>query len=274
MCSSELFPAVDIIVILRAVRIRILHSDDLLSARPPSNRRCGSPVDATHALDYASPHATLANSECRRGEFIMSYRLETVAVILLTTLWAAEAPTQSHPQEVLDLISGHQALAAKVRPLLDRVEMPKASSDDSTGFRPEGAPIRGTVDAPNSGSRSDPEQRLPERLRHRDRAATSTAADRLAARLEALDAQAKAERERVMRPEFGVDLNRSNAGSRDVRFGDGIRGTRPPAQSATDTDASNSARVDARAIAQARSRLAALERELASIEAAIEASER
>lgn len=204
--------------------------------------------------------------------------LVSIAIVAVTTLWSGPPWAQSHPQEVLDLIAGHQALAAKIRPLLDRVEMPKASSDDSAGFRPEGAPIRGTVATSNSSASSDPEQRVPERLRQRDRATTSSADDslaaRLAARLAALDAQATAERERVMRPEFGAGLNRNNATSGDVRFGDGIRGTRPPAQSETDTAALNSARVDARAIGQARSRLAALERELASIDAAIDASER
>ena len=171
----------------------------------------------------------------------MRTQAKAMAILLLAATWSATAAAQSHPQEVLDLIAQHEALAAKVRPLVKRVSDPDFAPED-TGFRPEGAPLRATVTTSNSGSgsatRSEPEQRVPERLGHRDRAAASSDdAARIATRLSALETQARTERERIMRPNFGGGTN-------------------------------------ARAIATARSRLAALQRELAAIENEINALDR
>ena len=81
------------------------------------------------------------------------------------------------PQEVLDLIEDHQALAMKIRPLRYRV-VAAASMDRDDRFGPE-----------------SPQARAP-----------SDDDDRITNRLAALDKSASTERERVNRPRFGVDL--------------------------------------------------------------------
>jgi len=67
----------------------------------------------------------------------------TVTVFLFAGSELAVA--QSHPQEVLDLISEHDALAMKVRPLHDRVVSATKEDDGDTAFQPDGTPVRAKV---------------------------------------------------------------------------------------------------------------------------------
>lgn len=148
-------------------------------------------------------------------------------------LFGAPAISDEHPQEVLDLAAGYDALAMKVRPLQDRVVVASQQADNGQ-FRPEGAPIRAQGDAPSTGDETGAERRVPERLRHKNRAATD-AAD-LQARLAALEKRVLAERERIMQPEFGA----------------GMRGRRPPPE-------------------EARKKLEGLQREFAELEREVDA---
>lgn len=107
------------------------------------------------------------------------------ALLLIFLATSSLATAQSRPQEVLDLAAAHQALAMKIRPLQDRIIIARVPPKESQ----------------SSGAR------VSERLRHKDRAATATDEyGRLKVRFSALDKKARAERERVMRPNFGVGL--------------------------------------------------------------------
>ncbi len=132
----------------------------------------------------------------------ISRAISVVAVLLLAPLLASgPAAAQDHPQEVLDLVAAHQALAMKIRPLSDRVLVARSKpKESSASFKPDGTPLRtkaGTASGAGSGT--------AERLRHKDRAATSgDDYGRIKVKMAALDKKAKAERERVNRPKFGV----------------------------------------------------------------------
>lgn len=111
--------------------------------------------------------------------------MSVVATLLLAFL-ATPGPVaaQDHPQEVLDLIAQHEALAMKIRPLHDRVIVRRSTKDSKSS-----------------------ESRVPERLRHKNRAAASSDEyGRVKVKMITLDKKARAERERVNRPNFGVGL--------------------------------------------------------------------
>ena len=93
-----------------------------------------------------------------------------LAAVALSTHVIAE----DRPQAVLDLIAGHQALAMKIRPLQDRVTMAAASQERDSRFNTDGVPARADVKV----------------------------------RLSAFDTSARTERERIMRPKFGVGLSK------------------------------------------------------------------
>lgn len=130
-----------------------------------------------------------------------------VAAALLLAILTTPNPTaaQGHPQEVLDLIAGHEALAMKIRPLHDRVIVARSKSKKSgTAFKPDGTPLRAKA---ATGTASESGRRVPEILRHKDRAATSgDDYKRINAQISRLKKRAKAERERVNRPNFGAGL--------------------------------------------------------------------
>jgi hypothetical protein len=154
-----------------------------------------------------------------------------VMAIALSALLPARVIADSHPQEVLDLIAAHESLAMKIRPLQDRVVV---------RFKPEGVPVRAKAEAAADEGNGNAESRASERLRHKDRAVSSDDDyTRIKARLDALEKNAKTERERVNRPAFGTDLRRGKS-----------------------------------EIAEARKRLAALQRELAALERKLDAPER
>ena len=201
----------------------------------------------------------------------MSTQLSRIIVFpaLLTGILATHALAQDHPQEVLDLISAHEALAMKIRVLQDRVSVPKSNE---TGFRPESAPVRAKVATEAETGTADAEKRIPETLRHRDRSAADPEGHgRINVRLTALAQDATAERERINRPEFGAGTRRVERESGDIRFGDGRRGTRPTENSNRPSRMeANVAAVDARALAEARQELARLEQELHSLERQVE----
>ena len=131
-----------------------------------------------------------------------------IAVILLVLL-PTRAIADSRPQEVLDLIADHEALAMKIRPLNDRVLV---------RFKPDGVPVRAKVKAATDESNNGAEARVPERLRHKDRAASDgDDYGRIKVRLSALEKNTKSERERVMRPQFGADLSKRHKDIVDAR---------------------------------------------------------
>jgi hypothetical protein len=134
-----------------------------------------------------------------------------LAAITLMGFLPASAIAQNRPQEVQDLIAAHEALAMKIRPLQDRVLTATAPQEGSAGFKPDGVPVRAKGDAKS-------EDRVPERLRHKDRAASDgDDYGRIKVRLSALEKNAKKERERVMRPSFGAGLDRSKSDTADAR---------------------------------------------------------
>jgi len=158
-----------------------------------------------------------------------------LALVTLAGLLPAGVAADGRSQEVLDLIADHEALAMKIRPLQDRV-LVAAPKKDAQQFKPDGVPVRAKVSATTDDSDSD--NRVPERLRHKGRAASdSDEHGRIKVRFATLDENAKAERERVNRPQFGVGLNRGKS-----------------------------------EIADARKALAAMERELANLEREVSAS--
>jgi len=113
-----------------------------------------------------------------------------LAAIVVMGLFPARGVAQNRPSEVRDLIADHNALAMKIRPLQDRV---------LTATQPQ-------------------EGRVPERLRHKDRAASDgDKYGRIMVRLSALEKNARRERERVMQPEFGVGLSRKKSETADAR---------------------------------------------------------
>lgn len=109
------------------------------------------------------------------------------------------------PKQVLDLVAAHEALAMKIRPLHDRILVARSKNKKSgTAFKPDGAPLRAKA---ATGTASESGRRTSERLRHKDRAVTSgDDYGRIKVKMAALDKKAKAERERVNRPNFGVGL--------------------------------------------------------------------
>ena len=113
--------------------------------------------------------------------------ISVMAVLLLVSLLASgPAAAQDHPQEVLDLIAAHEALAMKIRPLQDRVIVARSKPKESKDSR-------------------STERRVPKRLRHKDRAATSgDDYGRIKVKMAALDKKAKAERKRISRANFGA----------------------------------------------------------------------
>ena len=117
-------------------------------------------------------------------------------ILAFAGLVPCHATTESHPQEVLDLVAAHDALAMKVRPLQKRIETAK--------FKPEGAPLRARVDTKSAND--DPGNRVSERLRHKNRAVTDEDAERLMNRLDALEKHVLAARERISRPEYGAGV--------------------------------------------------------------------
>lgn len=108
------------------------------------------------------------------------------AALLLALLFApGGAAAQGHPQEVLDLVAAHEALAMKIRPLQDRIIIARVPPKESQ----------------SAGTR------VSERLRHKGRAATATDEyGRLKVKFSTLNKKARAERERVNRPDFGAGL--------------------------------------------------------------------
>lgn len=192
-------------------------------------------------------------------------------VIALAGLLPLRATAQGHPQEVLDLLAGYDALAMKVRPLQDRVVAAASSGDGSAGFKAEGVPVRAKAAADTASTDTAAEQRVSERLRHKDRAVpTGDDYARVRARLAALEDKLRAERARISSPGFGVPPNRVDDDSGAVRFGDARRGARPPSSSAEGRPGA----VDAEALADAQKTFAALQREIAGLEREVETLER
>jgi len=68
--------------------------------------------------------------------------LVILAVTVSLSAGSEYAVAQSHPQEVLVLIAGHDALAMKVRPLHDRIAMAAKQDDGDIAFQPDGTPVR------------------------------------------------------------------------------------------------------------------------------------
>jgi len=188
-------------------------------------------------------------------------RLARPALLLLAFAGfvPCHAATDSHPQEVLDLVAAYDALAMKVRPLQKRVVV-SSREEKSTKFNPDGRPVRAKVD---TSADDGADTRVPERLRHKTReAAYDDAAAGLLGRLNALEKRILAERERINRPEYGAGLRAANADgekadkeSGGVQFGDGIRGKRTP-------------------LDESRQKLAKLEQEFAELEREADALER
>jgi len=120
-----------------------------------------------------------------------------LAAVTLTGLLPASAIAQDRPKEVKNLISAHRTLEMKIRPLQDRVRM--ASST-------------------RAGGDTDAAGRVPERLRHKNRSMNDGADySRIKVQLSALEKKAKRERERVMRPSFGVSGAQSDKQIADAR---------------------------------------------------------
>ena len=148
----------------------------------------------------------------------MSIRLIKLAVtifgltaVALLELVPTRAIADNRPQEVLDLIAAHQELAMKIRPLNDRVLI-AAPKDDNEQFKPDGVPVRAKASAATLENNDSAEARAPERLRHKDRAANDgDDHGRIKVRFSALEENARKERERVNRPQFGVGLSQSDA---------------------------------------------------------------
>lgn len=139
-----------------------------------------------------------------RNSVFRSLVVALAAVGIATSFWSA-AMAQSHPQEVLDLVAAHNALAMKIRPLRDRIAAAEQDNAE-TVFNPEGAPVRAKVAAAADQGTSQSESRVTERLRHKDRAVAMDK-ENLMARLTTLETKARKERERINRPNFGVGLD-------------------------------------------------------------------
>ncbi len=192
-----------------------------------------------------------------------------LAAVTLMGLLPSRATAQDRPQEVLNLVSAHQALAMKIRPLQDRVLAAQAQEKNSTHFNPDGVPVRAKTNATTGESNAAAERRIAETLRHKNRAAT--AGDdygRIKTRLSTLERNARAERERVNRPRFGAGSATRDSESGNVRFGDGRLGARPTSgsQQQNKTGAGAAGNIDNQEIATARKSLAALQREFAALE--------
>ena len=198
------------------------------------------------------------------------------AAITLTSLHSDRAAADDHPQEVLELIAAHHALEMKIRPLRDRLVALDQSNASTTGFQSEGVPLRAKVNAASEESAADADKRMPETLTHRDRA-TSAGDDfgRVKVRLSALEQKASAERERINRPDFGVDLRHGDDENGNIRFGDGQHGARTASGGASQAKAAtvSTSNVDPTQIAAARRRLAGLQRELAALDREVRALE-
>jgi len=198
-------------------------------------------------------------------------------VIALTLLLPVRADADSHPQEVLELIAAHHALAMKIRPLQDRIVLQASAQDTGAGFHPEGAPVRAKSNTATTQGAAGAENRVPGTIRHRDRAVAGDDYGRFKVRLSTLEQRAGAELERISRPGFGY---RSASGatadeSGAVRFGDGRHGTRPAqaAPPAAQAGPVAAQQVDVEAIAGARKALAELQREFAALEQEVSAAQ-
>lgn len=135
-----------------------------------------------------------------------------LAVVALLGLLPTSTAADKRPQEVLDLISAHEALAMKIRPLNDRVLVAAAPKESDQRFKPDGVPIRAKASVATDESNDGAETRVPERLRHKERAANDgDDHGRIKVRLSALEENARKERERVNRPQFGVGLSQRDA---------------------------------------------------------------
>jgi len=150
---------------------------------------------------------------------IQEIRLTAIAfgltAVTLVGFFPTNVAADARPQEVLDLIAAHEELVMKIRPLQDRVLVTAQKKDDQQ-FKPDGVPVRAKVSTKTDTSDSD--GRVPERLRHKDRAASdSDEHGRINVRFAALDENAKAERERVNRPQFGAGLTRGKSEIADAR---------------------------------------------------------
>ncbi len=120
-----------------------------------------------------------------------------LTAVALLGLLPTHAVADGHEQELRDLRAGHQALAMKIRPLSDRALVK---------FKPDGVPIRAKVQASAGDSNDGAEARVPETLRHKDRAASSTDEHgRIKVQFSTFEKKAKKERERINRPQFGND---------------------------------------------------------------------
>lgn len=206
----------------------------------------------------------------------MSTRMNRSAfdVVLLIAVFATQVVAfrvfaQSHPQEVLDLVSAHHAFEAKIRMLQDRAAAPSSGNGSGASFNPDGVPIRAKASTTADDSIPGAETRIPDRLRHKDRATNSSDEyARIRARLQLLAKQAAAERERISQPGFGTRTYRLESEAGEVRFGDGRRGSRlPTGTKAQDRPISGAAEsIAGNEIASARAALADLEGELATVE--------
>lgn len=199
------------------------------------------------------------------------------AALTFASLHSGRAAADDHPQEVLELIAAHHALEMKIRPLQDRLVALAQSKASTTGFQSEGVPLRAKVNAASEEKTAEAEKRMPETLTHRDRA-TSAGDDygRVKVRLSALEQEARAERERINRPDFGVGLRHADDEGGNIRFGDGQDGARTASGGASRAQAAtvSASSVDQTQIAVARHKLAELQREVAALDRDISALER
>ncbi len=135
--------------------------------------------------------------------------------VAVTGIVPGHSFADDRPQEVLDLIADHQALVMKIRPLRYRV-VAAASKDRDDRFGPESPPVRAEVKVATEESNTGAENRVPERLRHKDRSASDDD-DRITDRLAALEKHARTERERVSRPDYGVGISEGDKELIDAR---------------------------------------------------------
>jgi len=165
----------------------------------------------------------------------------SVFAVALMGIFSGVGAHDSHPQEVLDLVAAYEGLAMKVRPLQDRVIV-RQSDGKTTGFKPDGTPVR---------AKADPQQRI-------------------GTRIAALEQKVRAEIERIHKPGFAV----RDEESASIRFGDGRRGARLSSGDKPQNSPGADPGVDARTIADARKRLAKLQREYAGLEREVKGLER
>ena len=180
----------------------------------------------------------------------MLARLNIISTaIFLAALFGIHAASHahdSHPQEVLDLISAYEELAMKVRPLQDRVVV-RHVEEDKAGFKPEGAPIRAKVSTADADEHG-----------------------RIKVRFATLKKQVETELERIHKPGFAERTDESTT----VVFGDGRHGSRLPAGKTQQGGLRHGSGADPKVIAEARRKLAALQREYSVLQRQVKAPER